>query len=203
MLGLGQDLLPTPADATTSWFTPDHIFHTPLFFFYAGWSQQSVHLQRSRGSVCLPEDSVSTHGDANRRVLAGGRQKHKIAVVNFGKVDGVTQAVLRNPPIYLPRTTQTEHHSYSSYPEQTQHGCSAETLAYITAKYLLNSESPLSLYSDIALYIVCMHHFSGGPLGVSLFLLIVQVQLYLLLYLPGKELDDFWKWTHRGLLWWF
>lgn len=42
-----------------------------------GRSQQSVHLQRRGGEICLPEDGLSAHGDADGGILVGGRQKHE------------------------------------------------------------------------------------------------------------------------------
>lgn len=53
------------------------------FVCETGGSQQSVYLQRRRGKICLPEDGVPTHRDADRRILDRRRQKYQVAVVAF------------------------------------------------------------------------------------------------------------------------
>lgn len=98
-------------------YTEPQLIHCCL----TGFSQRPVHLQRRRGSVCLPENSVPSYRDADRRILAGGGQEYKIAGVTFGKANHFAPVCLHQPP--LPRPAQTQQYSYSSYPAQTERDC--------------------------------------------------------------------------------
>lgn len=75
-----------------------------------GRSQQSVYLQRRRGKICLPEDGVPTHTDADGRILDRRRQKRQVAGVAFKNVLFRSRFAQSNIP----------HKLYSTLPKQHQ-----------------------------------------------------------------------------------
>ncbi|CAG13203.1 unnamed protein product [Tetraodon nigroviridis] len=76
-LGLKRVRAPMFGDASRV----QSFFQRCEFVRQTGRSQQSVHLQRRGGTVCLPEDGVPTHGDADGGVLDRRRQEHQSAGV--------------------------------------------------------------------------------------------------------------------------
>lgn len=119
-------------------------FHFELVMRYLpGRSQHSVNFQWRRGKICLPEDGVSTHRDADRGILAGRGQKHKIAGLTFGKSRPCYPTFIRCQKQCRLRTTPTHliQHKPSGTEQYICKRCTVNIYWYL-----------LSFYCNIALF---------------------------------------------------
>lgn len=112
-----------------------------------GRSQRFVDLQRRRGTVCLPEDGVSTDRDAVRGILDRRRQEFKIIGAAFGNNSFVFRTTSVNCSPLLPKS-----HRLNSTPTHLLMDRSAVGVQILYREYLFRAFSLLWFYPVIALY---------------------------------------------------